>query len=64
MLDHIIDGWNKVDKLGDKQKSLVERVIIASHNEESMALVDKRIRAVFDAGNGTAQTEPVKVSRE
>lgn len=64
MLDHIIDGWNKVENLGDKQKSLVGQVIIASHNEESMALVDKRIHAVFDTENDTAQTKPVKVSRE
>lgn len=47
MLDHIIDGWKNVEKLGEKQKSIVGRVIVASHNEESMAIVDKRIRDAF-----------------
>lgn len=54
MLDHIIDGWKKVEKLGDKQMSPVGRVIVASHNEESMALVDKRISEVFDKNNNNA----------
>lgn len=34
--------------------SPVGRVIVASHNEESMALVDKRISEVFDKNNNNA----------
>lgn len=64
MLEHVIDGWKKVENFGEKQKSIVGRVIVASHNEESMCMVDKRIREVFSASNQTEATNVLKVSRE
>lgn len=44
-------GFSKLGlglELATRQKSIVGRVIVASHNEESMSLVDSRVRDVFE----------------
>lgn len=42
MLDHIIKGWET------GKQSIVGRVIVASHNEESMSLVDQKLAKYKD----------------
>lgn len=45
MLDEIAKGWTS-----KQQRSAVGRLIVASHNEESMSLVDARLRAAQAQG--------------
>ena len=60
MLDSIIDGWTNPGK-GPLSNGLpvVGRVVVASHNEESMALVDHRLKQDTPAGFDSANDESV-----
>lgn len=51
MLDSIIDGWKNPGK-GPLSNGLplVGRVVVASHNEESMSIVDRRLKTEVPAG--------------
>lgn len=60
MLDSIIDGWKNPGQ-GPLSNGLplVGRVVVASHNEESMSIVDKRLKEETPEGFDSAKDESV-----